>query len=105
MRSWERRPCFHIHRSGRPSTGWLKQTACLRPVYRDGDTVIVSPAASVRPGDRVVVKTGNGEVLARRLHRETGRKLELACLNPQLPMLTIERTDIKWMARIVWTSQ
>ena len=77
----------------------------MKPVYRDGDTVIVSPAASVRPGDRVVVRTGNGEVLARRLHRETGTMLEFASFNPQLPILTIERDDIKWMARIVWTSQ
>lgn len=77
----------------------------MMPVYHDGDTVIVSPAAPVRPDDRVVVKTANGEILARRLHRETGRKLELACFNPQLPMLTVERNDIKWMARIVWTSQ
>jgi phage repressor protein C with HTH and peptisase S24 domain len=77
----------------------------MKPAYRVGDTVIVSPAASVRPGDRVVVKTGNGEVLARRLHRETGMMLELASFNPQLPMLTIARDDIKWMARIVWTSQ
>ncbi|MGB5212213.1 MAG: helix-turn-helix transcriptional regulator [Anderseniella sp.] len=77
----------------------------MMPVYRDGDTVIVSPAAPVRPGDRVVVKTGDGEILARRLHRETGKKLELACFDPQQPMLTIERTTMKWMARIIWTSQ
>jgi len=77
----------------------------MMPVYRDGDTVIVSPAAPVRPGGRVVVKTGDGEILARRLHRETGRKLELACFDPQQPMLTIERTSMKWMARIIWTSQ
>ena len=77
----------------------------MMPVYRDGDTVIVSPAAPVRPGDGVVVKSSNDEILVRRLHRETGRRFELACFNPQLPMLTIERSDIKWMARIVWTSQ
>ncbi|MGI9511559.1 MAG: S24 family peptidase [Anderseniella sp.] len=77
----------------------------LKPVYRDGDMVIVSPAAVVRPGDRVVVKTHDGEVLARRLNRDTGTALELACFNPQLPLLTLQRDDIKWMARIVWTSQ
>ncbi len=33
----------------------------------------------------------DGEVLARRLHRETSRKLELVCVSPQLPTLTIER--------------
>lgn len=29
----------------------------MLPVYRDGDIVIVSPAASVRRGDRVIAKT------------------------------------------------
>ena len=29
----------------------------MLPVYRDGDRIVVSPAASVRRGDRVVVKT------------------------------------------------
>lgn len=77
----------------------------MMPVYRDGDTVIVSPAAPVRPGDGVVVKTRDGELLTRRLLRDTGATFELACFNPQLPVLVIERDDIKWMARIVWTSQ
>ncbi len=77
----------------------------MKPVYRDGDTIIVSPAASVRPGDRVVVKTRDGELLARRLLRDTGATIELACFNPQQPTLVIARDDIKWMARIVWTSQ
>ena len=29
----------------------------MLPVYRDGDRIVVSPAASLRRGDRVVVKT------------------------------------------------
>ena len=29
----------------------------MLPVYRDGDRIVVSPSASVRRGDRVVVKT------------------------------------------------
>ncbi len=77
----------------------------MLPVYREGDTVVVSPAASVRPDDRVVIKTGNGKILIRQLHSETGTTLELAGFNPQQPVLIIERNDINWMARIVWTSQ
>src|SRR3972149_759572 len=34
----------------------------MDPVFRDGDTVIVSPQANIRRGDRVVVKTKDGEV-------------------------------------------
>jgi len=46
----------------------------MAPVYRDGDTIVVSPAASVRRGDRVVVKTISGEVMAKVLARRTAKK-------------------------------
>ena len=41
----------------------------MLPLYRDGDIIIVSPAARVRRGDRVVVKTTDGEVMAKILKR------------------------------------
>src|SRR6185436_6430437 len=34
----------------------------MKPAYRAGDVIIVSPGATVRKGDRVVVKTKDGEV-------------------------------------------
>ena len=37
----------------------------MLPLYRDGDTIIVSPAEPCRRGDRVVVKTREGEVMAK----------------------------------------
>ena len=48
----------------------------MEPIYRDGDTIIISPAAGIRRGDRVVVKTRDGEVMAKelaRLERPQGR--------------------------------
>ena len=33
----------------------------LKPVYRDGDVIMVSPGTPIRRGDRVVVKTRAGE--------------------------------------------
>ena len=48
----------------------------MKPAYRDGDVIIVSPAAPVRRGDRVVVKTKNGEVMVKELKpqdRQAGR--------------------------------
>ena len=35
----------------------------MEPAYRDGAVIIVSPAASVRKDDRVVVRTKDGEVM------------------------------------------
>src|SRR5271168_4275553 len=34
--------------------------ASMEPAYRDGDIIVVSPAAPVRRGDRVVVRTRGG---------------------------------------------
>lgn len=77
----------------------------MLPVYRDGDTVIVAPNAGVRRGDRVVVKTLEGEVMAKLLSRQTAHHVELASFNPEHPDRTISNEDIDWIARIVWASQ
>lgn len=77
----------------------------MQPVYREGDRVVVSPSASVRRGDRVVVKTRDGEVMAKELARKTARFVELRSLNPEHEDRQIPLDQIEWMARIVWASQ
>jgi phage repressor protein C with HTH and peptisase S24 domain len=77
----------------------------MAPVYRDGDVIVVSPAASVRRGDRVVVKTMSGEVMAKVLARRTARSVELASLNPAYETRLLKPEEILWMARIIWASQ
>ena len=77
----------------------------MEPVFRDGDTVIVSPAAPVRRGDRVVVRTRRGEVMAKELLRQSARRVELASLNPSHPNYAFELGELSWMHRIVWASQ
>jgi phage repressor protein C with HTH and peptisase S24 domain len=77
----------------------------MLPLYRDGDRIIVSRNEQVRRGDRVVVKTRDGEVMAKVLARQTANALELHSLNPAHPPRTIESADIDWMARIIWASQ
>lgn len=77
----------------------------MEPVYRDGDMVIVSPAAPVRRGDRVVARTIHGEVMAKQLARRSARRVELRSLNPAHPDYSFELTEILWMHRIVWASQ
>ena len=77
----------------------------MQPAYRDGDVIIVSPAAPVRRGDRVVVKTHDGEVTAKELKRRTAKSIELRAFNPAHPERTLAVDDVLWMARIVWASQ
>ena len=47
----------------------------MEPAYRNGDIIIVSPAAPVRRGDRVVVKTRSGEVMAKELKRQSAKSI------------------------------
>ncbi|HEY7460071.1 MAG TPA: helix-turn-helix transcriptional regulator [Xanthobacteraceae bacterium] len=77
----------------------------MEPLYRKGDLLIVSPSARVRQGDRVVVKTKSGEVLAKELKRRSSRSVELRSLNPAHKDRTLPASDIVWIARIVWAKQ
>ncbi len=77
----------------------------MMPLYRDGDTIIVSPTAPVRRGDRVVVRTTEGEVLAKELKRKTLKTVELASLNPEHADRVLQLTDVSFIARVIWASQ
>jgi phage repressor protein C with HTH and peptisase S24 domain len=77
----------------------------MEPVFRDGDLVIVSPGAPIRRGDRVVVRTSEGEVMAKQLARRSARRVELRSLNPAHPNYNFDLTEVQWIHRIVWASQ
>ena len=77
----------------------------MMPLYRDGDRLIVARDAACRKGDRVVVKTADGEVMAKILLKKTTRAVELASLNPAHPGRLFSLRDIEWIARIIWASQ
>ncbi|MBS0469705.1 MAG: helix-turn-helix transcriptional regulator [Proteobacteria bacterium] len=77
----------------------------MLPVYRDGDRIVVSPGASIRRGDRVVVKTQDGEVMAKQLARQTAQRIELKSLNPAFEERSFALSEIVFMHRIIWASQ
>jgi phage repressor protein C with HTH and peptisase S24 domain len=77
----------------------------MEPSYRAGDIVVVQPGAAVRRGDRIVVRTGAGEVMAKVLGRRNEQTIELISLNPDHPPRELSTADIDWIARIVWASQ
>lgn len=77
----------------------------MMPLYRDGDTVVVSQSATVRKGDRVVVRTRNGEVMAKVLKRKSAEVIELKSLNPEHEDRQFSPVEVEWMARIIWASQ
>ncbi len=77
----------------------------MQPVYRDGDRIVVSPATNPRRGDRVVVKTVEGEVMAKLLHRMTAQRIELRSLNPAHEDRSFALNEIVFIHRIIWASQ
>ncbi|TCS61698.1 S24 family peptidase [Varunaivibrio sulfuroxidans] len=77
----------------------------MNPVYRDGDIVIVSPSSGIRRGDRVVLRTKDGEVMAKQLRRKTANRIELQSLNPDYEDRTLEMSQVDWIARIIWAQQ
>jgi phage repressor protein C with HTH and peptisase S24 domain len=77
----------------------------MLPLYRDGDVIIVSPTAACSPGDRVVLRTQDGEVMAKVLACRSETAVELSSLSPGHPVRIVQAAEIEWMARIIWASQ
>jgi phage repressor protein C with HTH and peptisase S24 domain len=77
----------------------------MEPAYHDGDVIIVSPAASVRRGHRVVVRTVDDEILIRRLARRTAGRIELASAAGAWPTRVLASDQVAWMSRVLWVSQ
>ena len=77
----------------------------MLPVYRDGDRVMVSPSGNLRRGDRVVVKTHAGEVMAKQLARITAQRIELKSFNPSFEDRAFALSDVAFVHRIIWASQ
>jgi phage repressor protein C with HTH and peptisase S24 domain len=77
----------------------------MLPVYRDGDRILVSPSANLRRGDRVVVKTLAGEVMAKQLGRLTVQRIELKSFNAAYEDRAFTMSDIVFAHRIIWASQ
>jgi phage repressor protein C with HTH and peptisase S24 domain len=101
--SWDEIPFLNV---GDPHAYALEISGeSMEPVYRDGDMIIVSPGAETRRGDRVVLKTRDGEVMAKVLRRKTSYKYELSSLNAEHPDRWLAAEDVEWIARIIWASQ
>lgn len=77
----------------------------MLPLYRDGDIIVVSPTVACRKGDRIVLRTRDGEVMAKILERKSARSVEVRSLNPDHKNRVFPVGEIDWMARIIWASQ
>ena len=64
-----------------------------------------SPAAPIRRGDRVVLRSTGGEVMAKQLARRSAKRIELKSLNPEHRDRSFDLMDVAWMHRVIWASQ
>jgi phage repressor protein C with HTH and peptisase S24 domain len=78
--------------------------SALEPAYRDGTVIVISPAASTRRGDRVVVKTRDA-VMVKEFKRRTSKTLELCGIDAERAEHTLALRDVLWTHRVVWASQ
>ena len=77
----------------------------MEPAYRDDTLIVVSPAASIRRGDRVVVKTRGGKVKVEELRRRTGKSIELRSIDRARKEQALPVSDVLWIQRVIWASQ
>ncbi|MBU4531220.1 MAG: helix-turn-helix transcriptional regulator [Hoeflea sp.] len=97
---------FPVQPSEKPGVYALEvQGDSMMPLYRDGDILVIEPGAQIRRGDRVVVRSRDGEVMAKVLNRQSAKSIELVSLNPDHPNRSFELSEVDWMARIIWASQ
>ncbi|MFC7552807.1 helix-turn-helix transcriptional regulator [Pseudoroseomonas wenyumeiae] len=76
----------------------------MEPVFRDGDTIIVSPNSPVRRGTGWwCARRGGGH--GQGAAAPVGTAIELASLNPAHPNYSFDLSEIAWMHRILWASQ
>ena len=59
----------------------------------------------MRRGDRIVLGTASGSVLLRRIGRQEAEGLYLEALTDSATGAFVKSGDIRWIARVVWTSQ
>ena len=77
----------------------------MEPVYKAGDTVIVSADRQPRRDDRVVVKTSENEVMLKILARKTAERVVLESFNPKFAAKEVPMVKVSWIHTVIWSSQ
>lgn len=103
VEKWERASLPDI---GDPDAFALRVVGtCMKPLYRDGDIILISPRTKAEPGNRVVVCTKSGEIVAKEFVKRDESFTELRPLNPEESDRILANDEILWIGRIVWAQQ
>jgi hypothetical protein len=65
----------------------------------------VSPVASIRRRDRVILRTKAGPIVAGTLLRRTAQRIEIAPFARDLDPQVFPVREVAWLVRILWVSQ
>lgn len=76
----------------------------LEPAYSSGNTLVVSEAAELRAGDRVLVKPFGMPVLPRLLVSANTARIQLSAFGRN-SVQSVMRDNVEWLARIVLARQ
>ena len=68
----------------------------MEPLYSPGDLLVVAPNLQPTPGDLVVVRTVEDEVLFKK-YKQRGKTIVLSSFNPKHPALELAPKDIEKM--------
>ena len=74
----------------------------LQPVFRHGDVVVVCPSVEVAPGDRVLVRTQQGEMLISELQAINPQELWVKSLGREQAARNLPANQVQWVSRISW---
>lgn len=83
---------------------FLDLADALPPAYRKGDRLVVSPAAPLSIGDRIVAANAAGAVTIGLLARADAETISITGFDAD-DATTLRRDDCAWIGRIVWASQ
>lgn len=77
----------------------------MKPLYRDGDVLFIAPNAKTEPGDRVVVKLKNEDVIVKILRSADDAEMSFHAVNPDHPDVAFSAAEVEWVAKIVYATQ
>ena len=75
----------------------------LLPVFRSGDLIIATPGAEVHAGDRVLLRSQQGELLIAELLDNAGGVLRLKSMSREHVVRELPMAQVQWVTRISWS--
>ena len=77
----------------------------MAPVYQTGDRLVVSPTARIQPLDRVIAMHENGNAAIYEIGQLSATTVTLTTIYPTRAIQEFAKTDLAWIARILWVSR